>query len=426
MTICEVHAHGPHGESAAEAGEFRVEEGTRRLLNRIAVAFAIVTTALLVVVRPTGGERPDLTEAGFGGYFYDARVVALEEVRCPGEGAADIRCAEATFELLGGPDEGERVRQQLFDLDSMVELSVGDVVVLRHDPRSPGEFAYQFTGDRQRRPTLVLLAAVFALAVVLLGRVRGLASLVGLGVSLGVLVWFVLPAIIDGRSPVLVAVAGSAVIAYVTLYLAHGFGPMTTVALLGTLASLFLTLVLGVFFVDRAAFSGLSSEDSFYLQVGGAEIDFKGLILAGVVIGALGAIDDMTVTQASAVWQLHAANPRLGRLGLWRAGMRIGRDHVASTVNTLALAYAGASLPLLLLFVLSRQPLGVVLNTEIVAVEVVRTLVGSVGLVAAVPLTTWLAAEVAVRSETAAERRARRRSRRSRSTGEGLPAEDGV
>jgi uncharacterized membrane protein len=129
--------------------------------------------------------------------------------------------------------------------------------------------------------------------------------------------------------------------------------------------------------------------------VGAAQIDLAGLLLGGVVIGALGAIDDMTVTQASAVWELRAANPRVSRPSLVRSGLRIGRDHVASTVNTLALAYAGASMPLLILFALSRQSLGVVANSEVIAAEIVRTLVGSIGLVAAVPITTWLAARVA-------------------------------
>jgi len=130
------------------------------------------------------------------------------------------------------------------------------------------------------------------------------------------------------------------------------------------------------------------------VQVGAAEIDLAGLVLGGVVIGALGAIDDMTVTQSSTVWELHAANPRLGTSGLFRSGMRVGRDHVASTVNTLLLAYAGASMPLLLLFVLSHQSLGTVANSEVVATEIVRTFVGSIGLVASVPITTWLASRV--------------------------------
>jgi uncharacterized membrane protein len=185
---------------------------------------------------------------------------------------------------------------------------------------------------------------------------------------------------------------GSAAIAFLALYLAHGFTTMTTVALLGTLASLMLTAALAAIFVELAELTGFASEEAVVVQIGTASLELRGIILGGVVIGALGALDDMTVTQASAVWELRAVDPRIGRSSLIRSGLRIGRDHVASTVNTLALAYAGASLPVLLLLVLSRQSAGTVLSGEVIATEVIRTLVGSIGLVAAVPLTTWLAA----------------------------------
>jgi uncharacterized membrane protein len=167
---------------------------------------------------------------------------------------------------------------------------------------------------------------------------------------------------------------------------------MTSIALLGTLSSLLLTVVIGTVFVGLAKFSGFSSEEAFLVNVGATDIDLSSLILAGIIIGALGAIDDMTVTQSSAVSELAKANPGASRSDLFRSSLRIGRDHVASTVNTLFLAYAGASLPLLLLFVLSDQSAAFVANREIVATEIVRTLVGSIGLVASVPVTTWLAA----------------------------------
>jgi uncharacterized membrane protein len=222
-------------------------------------------------------------------------------------------------------------------------------------------------------------------------------------VSIFVLVQWVLPAVLAGRSPLAVAVVGSAAIAFLALYLAHGFTTMTTVALLGTLASLALTAALASVFVELASLTGFASEEAVVVQIGAADLDLRGIILGGVVIGALGAIDDMTVTQASAVWELRAADPRMSRSTLIRAGTRIGRDHVASTVNTLALAYAGASLPVLLLLVLSNQPVGTVLSGEVIATEVVRTLVGSIGLVAAVPITTWLAAAAAPTVESEAQ-----------------------
>jgi uncharacterized membrane protein len=165
---------------------------------------------------------------------------------------------------------------------------------------------------------------------------------------------------------------------------------MTTVALLGTLAALGMTAILSWLVVGAAQFSGFATEEAFILSFAGT-INISGLVLAGIVLGAVGAIDDVTVTQASAVFEVHRVRPDLGRRELVASGLRVGRDHVASTVNTLLLAYAGAAMPLLLFFVLADQSIGTVLNSELVAIEVVRTLVGSIGLVSAVPLTTWLA-----------------------------------
>jgi uncharacterized membrane protein len=238
------------------------------------------------------------------------------------------------------------------------------------------------------------VAIVFALVVVVLGGWRGATALVGLVISVLILLAFVLPAILDGRSPVLVAVVGSAAIAYVTMYLAHGFGRMTTIALVGMTAALVLTAVLSAIVVDLARFTGFVTEETSLLTFFEG-IDVTGLLLAGIVLGAAGALDDVTITQAATVWELKAADPSLGHVGLFRRALRVGRDHIASIVNTLLLAYAGASLPLLVLFVLARQSLGTIANSEVVAVEIVRTLVGSIGLVAAVPLTTWLAARFA-------------------------------
>jgi uncharacterized membrane protein len=371
----------------------------RRQLNLTAAALALLTVVGIVVLRPGGEDRPDLAEFGVAAHFYDARVVEVEHGPCPRTApGVDIVCDVATVELLGGPDEGDTVDLEFPESVSNPDLRPGDKIVLNYEPAAGPGFEYQFA-DRQRKPVLFWLAASFALAVVVLGRLRGLAALAGLAASLAVLLAFALPALIDGRMPIAVAVVAAAAISYFALYLAHGFTAMTTVALLGTLASLALTAVLAVTFDGLARFSGFATEEAGFLAAAGTTIDVGGLLLAGVVIGALGAIDDMTVTQASAVAELHAANPALGTAELLRRGLRIGRDHVASTVNTLVLAYAGASMPLLVLFVLSEQSLASVANSEVVAVEIVRTLVGSIGLVASVPLTTWLAAQ-AIRPDT--------------------------
>jgi uncharacterized membrane protein len=224
-------------------------------------------------------------------------------------------------------------------------------------------------------------------------------ALAGIVLSMGVLLAYIFPALLDGAPPLGVALTGATVIAFGTLYLAHGVTDRTTVALLGTLASLGLTAALAVGFAAAAELSGLASEESLTLLAFAPDLDFRGLLLAAIVIGTLGVLDDVTVTQVSAVWELRAGDPGRNRRDLYRAGIRIGRDHIASTVNTLVLAYAAAALPLLLIYTQSGLAFGEVLTTETVAVEIVQTLVGSIGLVASVPLTTALACLVATRGE---------------------------
>jgi uncharacterized membrane protein len=223
---------------------------------------------------------------------------------------------------------------------------------------------------------------------------RGLGALGGLVVSLLVLVGFTLPAILAGSTAVTVAVVSASAIAFVALFMAHGFRVSTAVALIATLASLIITAVLASIFVGATHLTGMTDDSSFLLSGLASGIDPRGILLAGVVIGALGVLDDVTVTQVSAVWQLKSVQPELSNVELVRPALQIGRDHISSTVNTLMLAYAGTSLPLLLLFVEANQGFSSVITREIVATEVVRTLVGSVGLVASVPIATWLAAFV--------------------------------
>jgi uncharacterized membrane protein len=366
----------------------------------VVVVLGAITLIGMVVLWPGGDVRGDLRGLGvaIAAESYEARVADVREVPCQGtQPEEDILCLRATFALAEGPDRGRSVTQEFPVSANVPRFEEGESIIVAHDPQAAEGFQYRFA-DRDRESVLAWLALGFAVAVVALGRLRGMAALIGLGATFAVLLSFVLPAILEGESPLLVAVVGAAVIAFLALYLAHGFTPMTSVALVGTLASLALTAILASVFVDAAQITGLATEEALIIRVGAAQIDLAGLMLGGVVIGALGAIDDMTVTQASAVWELRAANPAMSAGALARSGMRIGRDHVASTVNTLFLAYAGASMPLLVLFVLSRQSLVTVANTEIVATEIVRTLVGSIGLVASVPLTTWLAAYIAPRS----------------------------
>lgn len=370
---------------------------TRRTLAAVAAALAIATLVGILLLRPQGSIRSDLAARGVSlpTEVYDGRVLAARDGPCQGTvPEQNIVCSRISIGMHEGPDAGRTVSIERPETEGSIPYGVGDDVVLAYEPKAPQELRYRIV-DRERGSPLIWLALLFAGAVVALGRFRGVAALAGLAATFLVLLLFVLPSILEGRSPLMVSVVGASAIAFLALYLAHGFGPKTTVALLGTLASLILTAVLASVFVEAAQISGLASEEATIIRIGAAQIDLSGLILGGVVIGALGAIDDMTVTQASAVWELRTASPQMSRGDLVRSGLRIGRDHVAATVNTLFLAYAGASMPLLILFVLSRQSLVTVANGEVVATEIVRTLVGSVGLVASVPITTWLAAYIA-------------------------------
>jgi uncharacterized membrane protein len=202
------------------------------------------------------------------------------------------------------------------------------------------------------------------------------------------------PALLRDSPAVLVALVGTIVVAYAAIYLAHGFGLLSTLALAGTLVSLAVTTLLAVVMASLTHLSGLGSEEAQVLRVTAEALDLRGLLIAGIVVGALGVLDDVTVSQVSTVAALRRANPALGARQLYTEATRVGRDHVASTVNTLVLAYAGASLPLLLFFAEGNQPVGRLLTGELVAVEIVRMLVGSIGLVLAVPVTTRLAAVV--------------------------------
>lgn len=312
-------------------------------------------------------------------------------------GGGDGGCVALIIKMADGPQPG----RDLVLVDPVEpgtpRYAVGDRLVLGWsggDPNDPGSYRVV---DFQRGSSLIWLAALFAGAVLLLGRWRGLAALVALVLSFAVLLFFVLPSILSGHEPLGVAIVGACLMMFAVLYLTHGLSARTSTAVLGTLLSLALIGILSALFSVVAQLTGLDEETKNLISSLGTGVDARGLLLAGIVIGALGVLDDVTVTQTSAVWELRRANPDLGTLSLFRAAMRIGTDHVASAVNTLVLAYAGASLPLLLLFTLSRQPLGVLVTTGDIATEVVRTLVGSIGLVASVPITTALAAVVASR-----------------------------
>jgi uncharacterized membrane protein len=387
------HGHGHDGDRWEELGAAPV----RNLLLGVVGVLALATLVGLAVFWPRGELHVDREMLGFANRT-NATVVDPQIQPCGHDPA--IECNTVTFEITEGDEAGTTASLEFEVNDNMPASLLGagdDIVVDDAGPDVPGDARYSYA-DVQRTSSLWILAGLFALAVVALGRLRGLLALFGIILSLAVLLVFVFPALLHGQSPLGVALTGSGVIAFATLYLAHGVNERTTVALLGTLGSLLLTAALAAMFAGMAELSGLASEESVTLLTFAPEIDFRGLLLAAIIIGTLGVLDDVTITQVSAVWEIHRSDPDRGPRSLYGAGIRIGRDHIASTVNTLVLAYSAAALPLLLLFTQSGLGMGDVLTTETVAVEVVQTLVGSIGLVASVPLTTALACWVVTRA----------------------------
>lgn len=406
MTAGHSHGHSHDGHGAIGWDAFR----TNRVLQAaaaIVVAAAVATVILITLLWPDAGARDDAlnrgAEVGLGSERYAADVVQVLDGPCSySTEALPQDCRTVAFEVTEGRFIGERQYFPEFSLElgtRAPDVAVGDAIIAGFEPSTD----FWFYADRDRRTPLVLLAVLFAIVVVALGRFRGLAALAGMAVTVVVLIGFVAPSVLAGNDPLLVAVTAAAAIAFVSLYLTHGFNATTTVALAGTLLSLGLTLALAAAFFSAARFTGLATEDALILPFIAGDIDLAGLLLGGAVLGTLGALDDVTVTQVATVAELHHRSPLLGFRELVASGIRVGREHIASTVNTLLLAYAGASMPLLLLFAVSEQPLAQVANSELVAVEIVRTLCGSIGLVAAVPITTTLAALTARDNRDSAE-----------------------
>ncbi|MFJ3715628.1 YibE/F family protein [Streptomyces sp. NPDC090057] len=407
------HGHGhSHGHSHNHGPAAPVSKHLRKVIAAILVPFTAAVVVGLVILWPGGAPPHERTGVGFDRQTQQATVTQVTELSCksatasggtaaggtsaPGDGSAQHEangtCRKATIRVDTGKDQG-RTFTEIVQPDQSRQLHQGEKVVVAYEPSAPKDLQYSVT-DVNRKLPMALLAGVFALAVVVVGRLRGVMALVALAVSFMVLTFFILPAILQGSNPLVVAVVGSSAIMLIALYMCHGLSARTSVAVLGTLASLLLIGVLGSGFIDWAALTGNTDDSTGLIHGLFPSIDMSGLLLAGVIIGSLGVLDDVTVTQTSAVWELHEANPAMGWRELYRAGIRIGRDHIASVVNTLVLAYAGAALPLLLLFSIAQSSVGTVANSELVAEEIVRTLVGSIGLVASVPVTTALAALV--------------------------------
>ena len=390
------HAHS-HGHSPEDWGDWRTATTLRYVVALVAVCAAATAIGIVALWPSSAGRDAAVTAASEIGLVTDrfsATVIEVEDLLC--DYLVDQlpqQCRIVAVALNEGPNAGQTVYLPEFNLTinrSAPDIGVGDKIVVGFEPTTD----YYFYADRDRRISLMWLGALFAVIVVGFGRLRGLLALVAMASTLVVLISFVGPSVLDGNDPVAVSIVAAAAIALVSLYLTHGVTPTTTVALAGTLSALAVTFGLSWAFFEIAQFGGFATEEGLILPFVSDDINLSGLLLGGAVLGALGALDDVTVTQVATVAEIRRHNPTLSTTELMASGIRVGRDHIASTVNTLLLAYAGASMPLLLLFAVSDQSLVMIANSEIIAVEIVRTLCGSIGLIAAVPITTALAAAV--------------------------------
>ena len=302
---------------------------------------------------------------------------------------------EAKIKLLNGPDKGVEMTLSYtpgsIGSNNQQNLQAGETILVAKSDETGAETYYIY--DHYRINAVVWLAVGFFALVVLVSGWKGLRSLAGLGFTLAVIIWFILPRIINGGNPFSAFLIGGLLIALVSIYLGHGFNRRTSIAVISTVTALMLSIGLALLAVSWAKLFGLGTEEAFYLQIGElGTVNLRGLLLGGIIIGILGVLDDVTTAQAAAIEEIQRANPSLNFYELLRRGFSVGHEHVVSMVNTLALAYVGASFPLLLLFSQNSIPFFVVLNSERVVEEIVRTLVGSSALVLAVPITTYLAA----------------------------------
>ncbi|MBA3368087.1 MAG: YibE/F family protein [Geodermatophilaceae bacterium] len=405
------HSH-THVDPATVADDPTVQAQQRRALKLMAavlIPVALATIIGLVLLWPSGTSAAQQAAEQYfpeGTLYPIGEVVAIEPYDCgaPGAGAAgqSQTCARATVTVEDGPEANENVRLDLPPDVYGAGIEPGVRVVMSRAPGNGGADELYAFNDFARGFPIATLALAFAIAVIAVARMRGLASILGLTFAFVILLEFMLPGLLAGSSPVLIGLVGSSAIMLVVLYLAHGFSARTTTALLGTLFGLGMVTALGALGQSAARVTGLASEENVVLAGFAAELDLSGLVLCGIIVAGLGVLNDVTITQASAVWELHQISPELPARNLFASAMRIGRDHIASTVYTIVFAYAGASLPLLLLFEIYQRPVLDIVTSGVIAEEVVRTLVGAIGLILAVPVTTAIGVAIVKASNVTA------------------------
>jgi uncharacterized membrane protein len=351
------------------------------------LAIALIILASSFFSTHVSADEIDYSEQFFQGEF----------IQILGSGEREVFGTEQNYQILEvqflkGKQQGEVIELNYINpiiKGSPQELKEGQPVVLVKSELDD-EVTYEIY-EPYRLPSLFWLAALFVLLAILIAGWRGASSLIGLAATLFILIKWIIPGIVAGGSPLLISFIGAVAIAAISIYLSHGFSKRTTVAVVSTLLTLCLSLFMAILAVSFSSLFGMGSEDTIYLSSFG-DLDLRGLLLGAIVIGTLGVLDDITTTQAAATEEIHKANKSFHFKELYKRSFSVGKEHIASMINTLVIAYVGASFPIFLLITKSPQPLWVILNNEFLAEEIVRTLVGSATLVLAVPISTALAA----------------------------------
>jgi uncharacterized membrane protein len=412
------HGHTDHSEPAPAA--LAARKRANWLLAAVLIPLTLLTLAAMVMMWPSGN-KTDLKlaspYAAAPGVTFDTGTIQRVVVESCTQGSAQGGGAQPGTgqDTSGQKPAGQGSAQQGSDCTfaytepdkggNPVKVVINPDVAKSHGVKVGDDIRYLNLSNAQgasagqgapayifvdfvRTLPIVLLAVLYAAVVIAVARWRGLRALIGLVGAYAVLVTFMLPGLVEGKPPLLLALVGSTVIMIGVLYFAHGFSARTSTALLGTIFGLGITSLLAAWATDAANLAGVGSHDAATLANISDNISISGIILCGLIISGLGVLNDVTITQSSAVWELYELAPETSARQLFSSAMRIGRDHIASTVYTIAFAYAGAALPILIIVMLYDRPLGEALTSAELSEEVIRTLVGSVGLVLAIPVTT--------------------------------------
>jgi uncharacterized membrane protein len=401
------HSHVHTDDSTLSRAQLRQRSSARRravvLLSWILMPLAVLAVTAMVLLWPGGtSAQPAVGNpyaAAPGASIATGTVQRTATQACPG--SAGSTPAQSCFIAYTAASGGAEVPVVITpDIVQTRGVKAGDTIryvdlsALSTGTGPQAMAPHYVFMDFVRTMPLGLLALMYAVVVIAVARWRGLRALIGLAGAFAVLGWFVLPALMEGKPPMLVGLVGASVIMFGVLYFAHGFSARTSTALLGTLFGLGATAALATWAVDAAALTGTSNESTYQLLNLTQGMSLSGMILCGLIISGLGVLNDVTITQSSAVWELYELAPQTSARTLFTSAMRIGRDHIASTVYTIAFAYAGSALPVLILVSLYDRPLLDALTSAELAEEVVRILVGSIGLVLAIPVTTAVAVAV--------------------------------